>query len=122
MDNSKIITKAQKLEQRYQKVSRNKVGIEELVQDTTVLDQELDDVILSVKDNEFIKNKKERLNKLNKSKDSVSVILKKLKSDIKELVRQKSESENSSPISSFYKTYSAKDVLKKIKPELLEEL
>ena len=125
MDDSTTITKAQKLEQRYQKVSRSKVGIEELVQETTLMDQELDDVILSVKDNEFIKNKKERLNKLDDSKDSIKTTLKKLKNDIKEMVREKSASayvNTSTAFSSFHRTYSAKDVLKKVNPELLEEI
>ena len=114
MDNSTAI---QKLEQRYKKVSRSKVGIDELVQDSNTLSVEIDNEILSVQDNEFIKNKKERLNKLGKSKDEVSTILKKLKIDIKDLVRSRETKSFS-----FNKTYSAKEVLGKLDPELIEEI
>lgn len=114
MDNSTAI---QKLEQRYKKVSRSKVGIDELVQDSNTLSVEIDNEILSVQDNEFIKNKKERLNKLGKSKDEVSTILKKLKNDIKGMVRSREKKNTVSP-----KTYSAKDVLGKLDPELIEEI
>ena len=114
MDNSTAI---QRLEQRYKKVSRSKVGIGELVQDSNILSTEIDNEILSVQDNEFIKNKKERLNKLGKSKDEVSTILKKLKNDIKRMVRSRETKSFS-----FNKTYSAKDVLSKLDPELIEEI
>ena len=53
-----ISTTIQRLEQRYKKVSRSKVGIDELVQDSNMLSTEIDNEILSVQDNEFIKNKK----------------------------------------------------------------
>lgn len=138
--NSKIISKTRKLEDRYRKIANKKQlsktgNVNEsdevkLLNDASLLGTELESVIMSVSDNEFIKNKHQRLTKLGKSKESINLVLNKLTTDIKQSIVQSTiEKQNSNSNRnnnrnqfSMHKFFSARDVLSKINPELLSEV